>query len=143
MPACIAQPWTSTRSGPLPSTSIRIGHRARVGEDVEQGFKVGFRMQRRERDAQPRRARRHGRRPDRRHEEAALGKALREIMRIADFANEHFDKHKPWELAKDAAQRPLLQAVCSDVLRCFRALTIYLAPVLPATAERVAVNQQV
>ncbi len=67
-----------------------------------------------------------------------FGKALREIMRIADFANEHFDKHKPWELAKDLAQRPLLHAVCSDVIRCFRAMTIYLAPVLPVTAERVA-----
>jgi methionyl-tRNA synthetase len=67
-----------------------------------------------------------------------FGKALREIMRIADFANEHFDKHKPWELARDPAQRDLLQAVCSDVIRCFRALTIYLAPVLPVTAGRVA-----
>jgi methionyl-tRNA synthetase len=66
-----------------------------------------------------------------------FGKALREVMRIADFANEHFDKHKPWELAKDPAQRELLHAVCSDLMRCFRALTIYLAPVLPATAERV------
>jgi len=66
------------------------------------------------------------------------GKALREIMRIADFANEHFDRHKPWELAKDPAQQALLHAVCSDVIGCFRALTIYLAPVLPATAERVA-----
>ena len=70
--------------------------------------------------------------------EREYGKALREIMRIADFANEHFDKHKPWELAKDPANRALLQAVCSDVLLCFRALTIYLAPVLPATARRVA-----
>ncbi|MFN7780939.1 MAG: methionine--tRNA ligase [Betaproteobacteria bacterium] len=66
------------------------------------------------------------------------GKALRETMRIADFANEHFDKHKPWELARDESQRALLHAVCSDALRCFRALTIYLAPVLPATARRVA-----
>jgi methionyl-tRNA synthetase len=66
------------------------------------------------------------------------GKALREIMRIADFANEHFDRHKPWELAKDPASRDLLHAVVSDVIGCFRALTIYLAPILPATAERVA-----
>jgi methionyl-tRNA synthetase len=66
------------------------------------------------------------------------GKAMREIMRIADFANEHFDRHKPWELAKDPASRGLLHAVCSDVIGCFRLLTIYLAPVLPATAERVA-----
>jgi len=67
-----------------------------------------------------------------------FGKALREVMRIADVANETFDRNKPWELAKNPEQRPLLQDVCSDVIRCFHALTIYLAPVLPATAERVA-----
>jgi methionyl-tRNA synthetase len=67
-----------------------------------------------------------------------FGKALREVMRIADYANEHFDRMKPWELAKDAASRDLLQGVCSDVLRCFRVLTIYLTPILPATSERVA-----
>lgn len=66
------------------------------------------------------------------------GKALREVMRVADFANEHFDRHKPWELAKDPASRDLLHAVVSDVIGCFRILTIFLAPVLPATAERVA-----
>ncbi len=71
-------------------------------------------------------------------EQREFGKALREVMRIADFANEHFDRMKPWELAKDPASRELLHDVCSDVLRCFRALTIYLAPVLPTTAERVA-----
>jgi methionyl-tRNA synthetase len=66
------------------------------------------------------------------------GKALREVMRVADFANEHFDRHRPWELARDPAQKELLHAVVSDVICCFRLLTIYLAPVLPATAERVA-----
>jgi methionyl-tRNA synthetase len=67
-----------------------------------------------------------------------FGKALREVMRIADFANEHFDRMKPWELAKDPAGRELLHAVCTDVLQCFRVLTIYLTPILPATSERVA-----
>ena len=67
-----------------------------------------------------------------------FGKALREVMRIADFANEHFDRMKPWELAKDRASRELLHTVCTDVLRCFRVLTIYLTPILPATSERVA-----
>jgi methionyl-tRNA synthetase len=67
-----------------------------------------------------------------------FGKALREVMRVADFANEHFDRHKPWELAKDPASRDLLHAVVSDVIGCFRILTVFLAPVLPATAERVA-----
>jgi len=67
-----------------------------------------------------------------------FGKALREVMRIADVANETFDRNKPWELAKNPEQRPLLQDVCSDVIRCFHALTIYLTPVLPLTAQRVA-----
>jgi len=67
-----------------------------------------------------------------------FGKPLREVMRIADYANEHFDRMKPWELAKDPASRDLLQGVCTDVLRCFRVLTIYLTPILPATSERVA-----
>jgi methionyl-tRNA synthetase len=71
-------------------------------------------------------------------EQREFGKALREVMRIADFANEHFDRMKPWELAKDPASRDLLHTVCTDVLRCFRVLTIYLAPILPTTAERVA-----
>jgi methionyl-tRNA synthetase len=67
-----------------------------------------------------------------------FGKALREVMRVADVANERFDQAKPWELAKDPAQRDALQAVCSDVLRAFHVLSIALAPVLPATAARVA-----
>jgi methionyl-tRNA synthetase len=65
------------------------------------------------------------------------GKVLREVMRIADRVNERFDQAKPWELAKDPAQRARLQDVCSDTLNAFRALTYYLAPVLPRTAERV------
>jgi methionyl-tRNA synthetase len=72
------------------------------------------------------------------YEAREYGKALREAMRVADFANEHFDRHKPWELAKDPASRELLHAVASDAMQCFRLLTIYLAPVLPVTAERVA-----
>jgi methionyl-tRNA synthetase len=67
-----------------------------------------------------------------------FGKALREVMRLADVANERFDQARPWELAKDPARRDELQAVCSDVVRAFRVLTIALAPVLPATAARVA-----
>ncbi len=66
------------------------------------------------------------------------GKVLREVMRIADRVNERFDQAKPWELAKDPQQRARLQDVCSDALNAFRALTYYLAPVLPRTAERVA-----
>ncbi len=67
-----------------------------------------------------------------------FGKVLREAMRIADRVNERFDQAKPWELAKDPARRDELHDVCTDALLAFRALTYYLAPVLPDVAKRVA-----
>ncbi|HZQ63136.1 MAG TPA: methionine--tRNA ligase subunit beta, partial [Casimicrobiaceae bacterium] len=72
------------------------------------------------------------------YESREYGKAVREIMRIADRVNERFDQAKPWELAKDPAKRQELHEVCSDALNAFRALTYYLAPILPQTAARVA-----
>ncbi len=72
------------------------------------------------------------------YEAREFGKVLREVMRIADRVNERFDQAKPWELAKDPARRDALQDVCSDALNAFRALTYYLAPVLPDLAARVA-----
>ena len=72
------------------------------------------------------------------YEAREYGKVLREVMRLADRANERFDQAKPWELAKDPAKRDELHDVCSDALNAFRALTYYLAPVLPVVAESVA-----
>jgi methionyl-tRNA synthetase len=68
-----------------------------------------------------------------------LGKAMREIMALADRINHDFDAHQPWVLAKDAAANKVeLQDVCSRALQGFRLLTVLLAPVLPELAERVA-----
>ena len=72
------------------------------------------------------------------YEAREFAKVLREVMRLADRINERFDQAKPWELAKDPARRDELQSVCTDALNAFRALTYYLAPVLPHVAERVA-----
>ena len=72
------------------------------------------------------------------YESREFGKALREVMRAADKVNERFDEAKPWLLAKDPARRDELQDVCSDALNAFRALTYYLAPVLPDLANRAA-----
>jgi len=72
------------------------------------------------------------------YEAREFGKVLREVMRIADRANERFDQAKPWALAKDPARRAELHEVCTDAVNAFRVLTYYLAPVLPATAEKVA-----
>ena len=75
------------------------------------------------------------------YEEREFGKALREIMALADKVNEYVDQHKPWELAKtageDDAKKAALQDVCSTCIEAFRLLTIYLKPVLPALAVQV------
>jgi methionyl-tRNA synthetase len=67
-----------------------------------------------------------------------FGKVIREVMRVADVVNQRFDQHKPWELAKDPKTREALHQVCTDALDAFFVLTVYLAPVLPATARTVA-----
>jgi methionyl-tRNA synthetase len=72
------------------------------------------------------------------YEGREFGKVVREVMAVADRVNQRFDQAKPWELAKDAAQREELQRVCSDALHAFFTLTVLLAPMLPATASRVA-----
>jgi methionyl-tRNA synthetase len=59
-------------------------------------------------------------------------------MAVADRVNQRFDKAKPWELAKDPAAREELHRACSDAIHAFFALTVYLAPMLPATSARVA-----
>jgi methionyl-tRNA synthetase len=71
-------------------------------------------------------------------ENREYGKALREIMEIADITNQYVDENKPWILAKDAARDAELHEVCTTALILFRQLTILLAPVLPQIAARVA-----
>ena len=66
------------------------------------------------------------------------GRALREIMEIADVINQYVDEYKPWLLAKDEGKTAELHDVCTTALILFRQLTIMLAPVLPNVATRVA-----
>ena len=73
---------------------------------------------------------------ERLYDERDFGRALREIMLLADRVNEYVDQNKPWELAKQEGQDAVLQDVCTVCIEAFRLLTIYLKPVLPAlTAE--------
>ncbi len=69
--------------------------------------------------------------------ERDFGRAMREIMRLADIANQYVNDHKPWELAKQEGQEARLHEVCSTALTMFRDLSLYLKPVLPAMAEKV------
>jgi methionyl-tRNA synthetase len=69
------------------------------------------------------------------YEAREFGKALREVMALADVANQFVDERKPWELAKQAGKERELHEVCSSALELFRVLTVYLKPVLPKLAE--------
>ena len=71
------------------------------------------------------------------YEEREFGKALREVMLLADRVNEYVDQNKPWELAKKPENEAVLHDVCSVCIEAFRLLTIYLKPVLPALAAQV------
>ena len=66
-----------------------------------------------------------------------FGKAIRQVMFLADRVNQYVDEQKPWEIAKEPGQEAALQWFCTLYLELFRILTIYLKPVLPKVAEDV------
>jgi methionyl-tRNA synthetase len=72
-----------------------------------------------------------------------FGKALREVMLLADRVNEYVDRVKPWELAKQPGMDAALHDACTVCLEAFRVLTVYLKPVLPALAAKVEAFLQV
>lgn len=71
-----------------------------------------------------------------RYENREYSQAMREIMALADKANQYIDENKPWVLIKDENQLDNVQNVCTVGINCFRALVILLKPVLPALGEQ-------
>jgi methionyl-tRNA synthetase len=71
------------------------------------------------------------------YEDRDYARALREIMRLADVANQYIAEKQPWALAKQEGKEAELHAVCSTALMLFRDLTLYLKPVLPELAAQV------
>ena len=71
------------------------------------------------------------------YNERDYGKALREVMLLADRINGYVDQNKPWELAKQEGMDGRLHDVCTVCIEAFRLLTLYLKPVLPALAAQV------
>jgi len=71
------------------------------------------------------------------YEGREFAKALRNVMELADKVNAFVDENKPWEIAKNPEREVDLQRVCSVTLEAFRALSLYLKPVLPKVAEGV------
>lgn len=70
------------------------------------------------------------------YEQREFNKAIREIIALADRANQYIDEKKPWALAKQEGKEQEVHDVCSVGINLFRVLMTYLKPVLPAMAEK-------
>ena len=70
------------------------------------------------------------------YEARNYSKALRQIMALADRANQYIDKEKPWIQAKDSTQIEHVVRVCSLGINLFRTLMVYLKPVVPGLTKR-------
>lgn len=70
------------------------------------------------------------------YEQREYGHAMREIMTLADKANEYIADTAPWVLAKEEGKEAELHESVSVGINLFRVLMSYLAPVIPATAEK-------
>jgi methionyl-tRNA synthetase len=63
-------------------------------------------------------------------------KAIREIMALADKANQFIDTNAPWVTIKDDNKQQFTHDVCSLGINLFRILAVYLKPVVPALAAQ-------
>ncbi len=70
------------------------------------------------------------------YENLELNKAMKEIMTLADKANQYIDKMEPWVLIKDEKNIELVQKVCSTALNLFRILMIMIEPVTPKLSNK-------
>lgn len=71
-------------------------------------------------------------------ESREFSRAIREIMALADVANQYVNREQPWVVARDENRSEELQAICTQALNLFRILMIWLAPVVPGLAQRSA-----
>ena len=65
------------------------------------------------------------------YENREFAKAMREIMNLADAANEYIAAKEPWALAKQEGQEQHVVDVCTLGINMFRAIVTYLKPILP------------
>ncbi|MGO4892506.1 methionine--tRNA ligase [Flavobacterium sp. W21_SRS_FM6] len=69
-------------------------------------------------------------------EKRQFSRAIREIMALADKANQFIDSNAPWVTIKDPEKLQFTHDVCSLGINLFRLLVVYLKPVLPTLAAQ-------
>ena len=70
------------------------------------------------------------------YEKRQFSRAIREIMALADKANQFIDANAPWVTIKDPEKLQFTHDVCSLGINLFRLLVVYLKPVLPVLTEQ-------
>lgn len=70
------------------------------------------------------------------YEQREYGKAMREIMLLAEHANTYINDAEPWVKIKDPEKADQVQLICTIGLNYFRAIVTYLSPVLPELASK-------
>jgi len=70
------------------------------------------------------------------YEACDYNRAMRQIMALADRANQYVDSVAPWQLRKDTSKSRELQDTCTIALNLFRQLVVFLSPVLPGLQKQ-------
>jgi methionyl-tRNA synthetase len=70
------------------------------------------------------------------YEKREFSRAMRDIMALADRANEYIADKEPWQAIKDENRQQEVQDVCSMGIHMFRCLMIYLTPVVPELSRQ-------
>jgi len=68
------------------------------------------------------------------YEDRRFNQVVVEVCRLADAANEYFDRKEPWKTVKTDAEAT--RVTLTAALNAFRILAIYLKPILPVYAEK-------
>ena len=70
-------------------------------------------------------------------EDREFSKAIREIIALADTANEYIHAKEPWALAKQEGKEAEVLGICSLGINLFHQLMTYLNPVMPTLGDKV------
>ena len=70
------------------------------------------------------------------YENREFSKVIRIVMSLADIINQYIDETKPWVIAKESGREEELQCICSQAIRGFSTLMIYLKPILPELTKK-------
>ena len=70
------------------------------------------------------------------YEQREYSRAMRDIMALADKANQYIDEQAPWTLIKQEGNQQQVLDCCTVGVNVFRLLVLYLKPVLPNLAKQ-------